>query len=211
MKGAKSFNPNTKVPKEISLSAAKHLLAEVVHKHCRTVAPTALPGEAAGPELPAQGCTGSLVPQPSSHGLGAFWASFTLNGLKVATLLLFFPCSIIFWRNSVMLLSTPHCGAMPIQWWCRLFQKCNFWDPFWVLNNLYHYQNSIKEALWYRLLTYFWYLFLQNDLFFGLKFYTDYCNYSQSIALELEIKMEGDNIDEDMASLSLTRQKKLIC
>lgn len=46
MKGAKSFNPSIKVPKEISLSAAKYLLAEVVHKGRGTVAPMAL----------AQGC-----------------------------------------------------------------------------------------------------------------------------------------------------------
>lgn len=72
-------------------------------------------------------------------------------------------------------------------------QRGNLWDSFWVLNNLYHYQSSIKKGLWYRLLTYFWYLFLQNDLFFSLKFYSIYSNYSQSIALEMKIKMDDDN------------------
>lgn len=97
----------------------------------------------------------------------------------------------LFWNT---LLSTQCSGTILIQWWWGFFfQRCNLWDSFWVLNNLYHYQSSVKKGLWYRLLTYFWYLFLQNDLFFSLKFYSTYSNYSQSVALEMKIKMDDDN------------------
>lgn len=50
--------------------------------------------------------------QPSSDGPGAFWASFTLNSLKVSTLLVFFPCSIIFRRSVLLHLSPAFCATL---------------------------------------------------------------------------------------------------
>lgn len=184
LRGAKSFNPNAEVPKEVCVWAAEQLVAEGAHKGCRMEVPAGSRGVGAAP----QGCPGSFA-TASQVQLYPHAGPALSSGL-CRFLLTFFPCSIIFWRTLVY---TQCCGTILIQWGWVFVQRSNLWDSFWVLNNLYHYKNSIKKGLWYRLLTYFWYLFLQNDLFFCLKFYSTYSNYSQSIALEMKIKMDDDN------------------
>lgn len=143
---------------------------------------------ATGWELPHRAAQAAL-PQPSQVQLYPHAGPALSSGL-CGLPLTSFPTSIIFWRT---LVCTQCCGTILIQWGWVFIQRGNLWDSFWVLNNLYHYQSSIKKGLWCRLLTYFWYLFLQNDLFFCLKFYSTYSNYSQSIALEMKTKMDDDN------------------
>lgn len=156
--------------------AAEQLLAQGLTK-----AGTGAPAGRHGPELPAQGSRQLCHSHPQVPALPSGCCSLLLTS---------FPCSIIFLRT---LFYMQCCGPILMRWWWVFFWRGNHWDSFWVLNNLYHYQSSIKKGLWYRLLTYFWYLFLQNDLFFCLKFYSTYSNYSQSIALEMKIKMDDDN------------------
>lgn len=119
LRGAKSFNPNIKVPKEVCLEAAEQLLAEVVHQGCRTEFPWPQQG-GSRVGAPAQGCTGSSA-TPIHDGPGACRASFILNALKLATLLL---CVLHYFLRT--LVYTQCCGTILIQWWCAFSKGITF-------------------------------------------------------------------------------------
>lgn len=76
--------------------------------------------EAAGLELLHRAAQAAL-PHPSTDDPGACRASFILNALKVATLLL----SVLhyFLRTLVY---TQCCGTILIQWWCAFFKGITF-------------------------------------------------------------------------------------
>lgn len=96
-------------------------------------------GQSCPTALPRQLCQSHLRWPWGLQGL-----SSAICGLPITS----FPCSIIFWRALVY---TQCCGTILIQWWWVFIQKCNIGDSFWVLNNPYHHQSSIKKGLWYRL------------------------------------------------------------
>lgn len=160
----------------------------MVRQGCRAALPGA--GQAARPELSAQRAWAVLCPtalQPFGPALP--WMVWRLSLSSSLHTPLFFKeiHSCCFLHYAV------------VQCWSNDVVFFSKWVTFRTLSvSLITFTTTRKaqSRLYGKSFnSFFSYLFLQNVLFFSLKLYFAYSNYSQTIALELKIKMDGDNIN----------------